>query len=61
MEVAIGDTIVRFDKDECIWMEISQKYAREDIERLALTTGFSVIGNIYDSRKWFAESIWRAE
>jgi len=61
MEVAIGDNFVKFDKDECIWMEISQKYSVEDIEQLASTTGFSMIGNIYDSKKWFTESIWMAK
>jgi dimethylhistidine N-methyltransferase len=61
MEVAIGDKVVTFEKDECIWMEISQKYSAEDIERLALTTGFCVSRNIYDSKKWFVESIWMAE
>ena len=61
MEVVIDRTFVKFDKDECIWMEISQKYSEEDIERLASTTGFSVIGNMYDSKKWFREPIWMAK
>ena len=61
MEVAIGDNFVKFDKDECISMEISQKYSEEDVNQLASTTGFSVIENIYDSKKWFTESIWMAK
>jgi L-histidine N-alpha-methyltransferase len=61
MEVVIGDKLVTFDKDECIWMEISQKYSGQDIERMAATAGFSVVGNICDSNNWFRESIWMAE
>lgn len=61
MEVAIDHNFVKFDKDECILMEISQKYSEEEVNQLASTTGFSLIKNIYDSKKWFTESIWIAK
>jgi L-histidine N-alpha-methyltransferase len=61
MEVTVGDSVVRCDKDECIWMEISQKYSPEEITQLAESAGFSVVENIYDSKGWFTNSIWVAE
>ncbi|HVU97930.1 MAG TPA: L-histidine N(alpha)-methyltransferase [Puia sp.] len=61
MDVRIGDRVIHFDKDECIRMETSQKYSVPEINRLAESAGFSVVGNIYDGKKWFADSIWVAE
>jgi dimethylhistidine N-methyltransferase len=61
MKVNIGDEVVHFDKDECIWMEISQKYSEPEIDRLAGSTGFSVVENISDDKRWFTDSIWIAE
>lgn len=61
MDVSIGDTVIHFDKDECIWMETSQKYSVPEINRLAESAGFSVVDNIYDGKKWFADAIWVAD
>jgi dimethylhistidine N-methyltransferase len=61
MDVTIGDAVVHFDRDECIWMEISQKYSVSEISRLAESTGFSVVENIYDDKGWFTDSIWLAK
>lgn len=61
MDVTIGSEMVHLDKDECIWMEISQKYSPPEINRLAAAAGFSVVENIYDSKRWFTDSIWIAE
>lgn len=57
--VHIGDTeVIRFSKDEYIFMEISQKYSIEEIERLATSSGFICQQHLYDSNKYFVDSIW---
>lgn len=55
---AIGRTF-EFAPWEPIHTEYSYKYLIEDIERLAAETGFSVEEHLFDSRKYFADSIWR--
>jgi len=59
-EVSIGTnpTIIKFDKDEPIFMEISQKYSTEDIENYAGRAGFRITGNFFDKRKFFLNSLW---
>ena len=46
------------EKDEPIFMEISQKYTLEDIEDYAAHAGFRIIGNFFDHRKYFLNSLW---
>ena len=36
MVVNISDTIIPFEKDECIWTEISQKYSKHQIRQMAV-------------------------
>ena len=48
----------QFDAWETIHTEISQKYDLTMINRLANKTGFRVIENFYDSRHYFADSVW---
>lgn len=50
--------IIHFDKDEPIFMEISQKYSLEDIENYAERAGFSIAENFYDKKKYFLNSLW---
>lgn len=57
--VEIMDSNIEFDEWEPIHMEISQKYSMKDIETLAMQTGFGIIGNFYDSRRYFVNSVWR--
>jgi len=59
-EVSIGTnpTIIKFEKDEPIFMEISQKYSMEDIENYAARAGFRITGNFFDERKFFLNSLW---
>ena len=47
-----------FAKDEPIFMEISQKYTPEQIEELALKSGFSQIKCFSDSNNWFTDVLW---
>ena len=57
--VHIGDTeAIKFEKDEYIFMEISQKYSIREIESLANKCGFKCQQHLYDSNGYFVDSIW---
>ena len=56
--VRIRDTGISFKKNEYIWMEISQKFTLEQIEEMALNNGFKPVGNLMDSKRWFADACW---
>ncbi|MEO6849523.1 MAG: L-histidine N(alpha)-methyltransferase [Mucilaginibacter sp.] len=58
VDVTMDAEIISFKKDEYIWMEISQKYSIEQISELAYKTGFMPLGEITDSRNWFADCVW---
>ncbi len=47
-----------FDEWEPVFMEVSQKYSLKDIERLAINSGFRVEMNFFDTRNYFADSLW---
>lgn len=49
---------IGFAKNELIYMEISQKYALEDIERLALGSGFQSRNNFFDTNRYFLDAVW---
>jgi dimethylhistidine N-methyltransferase len=59
--VRLAETVIEFNEGEWIFMEISQKYSVEDVEKLAVFSGFSIKDNIPDSKKWFVDSIWVAQ
>ncbi len=44
---------------EPIFMEISQKYSLTMIDDLAQSSGFRVEKNLFDDRKFYANSIWK--
>lgn len=48
-----------FEAWEPIHTEYSYKYLISDIEQLAAETGFEVYEHLFDSRRYFADSIWR--
>lgn len=50
-----------FEPWEPIHTENSYKYLVSDIESLAAETGFSVVTHFFDSRRFFADSVWRVE
>lgn len=56
--VQIGGESVNFEKNESIFMEISQKFSFEQIEELADKSGFQPIEQLFDNRKWFTDVIW---
>ncbi len=50
-----------FEAWEPIHTEYSYKYLESDVENLAEATGFSIVEQLYDSKKYFLDSIWRVE
>ncbi len=48
-----------FQEYEPIHLEYSYKYLQSDVETLAKSTGFKVIDNLYDSQKYFCDSLWQ--
>lgn len=59
-EINIGEEIIRFEENELIDMEISQKFSEKDIEKMAKESGFHIVSEIKDSRNWFVDSVWKA-
>lgn len=60
-QVTIGDTRISFEENELIDMEISQKFSPERIRELGEKSGFSITGEIRDSKKWFVDVIWQVQ
>jgi len=50
-----------FEAWESIHTEYSYKYLESDIQELAAETGFVIEQQLYDSRKYFVDSIWRVQ
>lgn len=44
---------------EPVYMEISQKYSLSMIEKIAAQSGFAVVQNFFDDKRYFADSLWR--
>lgn len=58
--VQIGEAAsVAFKQNEYIYMEISQKYALEEIEALAVRTGFQPHQYFFDSKRYFVDAVWK--
>lgn len=47
-----------FAAGEIIFMEISQKYSRQQIETLVTGSGFRIKHEFFDSRHYFTDQIW---
>jgi L-histidine N-alpha-methyltransferase len=61
-QIRLGDTeSISFDKNEYIYMEISQKYALNEIEELAKSSGFTPVTSFFDRKKYFIDSLWRVD
>lgn len=57
---AVLDRSFAFAEGETIYTEQSQKYDRAMIEQLAAGSGFTVVGELTDARRWYALSVWQA-
>jgi L-histidine Nalpha-methyltransferase len=51
---------IRFARNEEIFMEISQKYRIDQIDRLAGEAFFKPVQQFYDERAWFVDVLWCA-
>jgi L-histidine N-alpha-methyltransferase len=58
-EVHLGDKKIVFAENEAIHMEISQKYTMAETESMAVQSGFEPVDTFYDSKRWFADVLWR--
>jgi L-histidine N-alpha-methyltransferase len=59
--VKIGDKEnIHFQKDEYIYMEISQKFTLMQTDQIAINTGFAPLTQFFDGKKWFVDAIWVA-
>lgn len=52
------DTTISFEKDEEIYMEVSQKYSLKLIEQMARTSGFQPVQHFYDRGRRFVDTLW---
>jgi dimethylhistidine N-methyltransferase len=55
--VTIQDERISFEKDEPVFMEISQKYSVEQIDQIAQECGFRVLNHFFDSHQYFVDVI----
>ncbi|RBQ07979.1 L-histidine N(alpha)-methyltransferase [Pedobacter miscanthi] len=55
-----GEYEFKFAKDECIYMEISQKYDLKEIGRMGELAGFKTEENFLCRKKWFVDTVWSA-
>jgi dimethylhistidine N-methyltransferase len=53
------DRSFRFKPGERIHTESSHKFSEHELSRMAEETGFDVIRNFHDSRKYFANTLWK--
>ena len=58
--VIINNQHIHFLKDECIYMEISQKFSVDEINKMAINCNFIPSKQFFDSKKWFIDVIWIA-
>jgi len=59
-KVTIGENaIINFEKDETIFMEISQKYTVAQTDEIASKSGFSPVAHFFDRNNWFTDVIWK--
>ncbi|GAB2700745.1 L-histidine N(alpha)-methyltransferase [Mucilaginibacter koreensis] len=59
-EVHVGEHTIKFEKDEYVFMEVSQKYSLPQTEALGNQAGFKALASFTDSKAWFLDAIWVA-
>lgn len=59
VHIADHNQSIHFQKDEYIFMEISQKFTVEQTRDMAAKTGFDVVNYLFDDKNWFADAIWK--
>lgn len=58
-QVTLDHTLIGFEKNEVIFMEVSRKFTVSEIDELANQSGFMVRDFINDSREWFSDVVWQ--
>ncbi|MGK7392580.1 MAG: L-histidine N(alpha)-methyltransferase [Candidatus Cyclobacteriaceae bacterium M2_1C_046] len=58
-KVTIADEEIAFDAWETIHTEISQKFDKKMINKLAHESNFEIIENYMDENRFFTDSLWR--
>jgi dimethylhistidine N-methyltransferase len=58
-DVYIAGIPIHFEKDETIFMEISQKYSVAQIDEIALQCGFTAVAYFFDKKKYFVDVLWK--
>ncbi|WP_428327854.1 L-histidine N(alpha)-methyltransferase [Mucilaginibacter sp.] len=56
-----GMETIHFEKDEYIFMEISQKFTIQQIDQMAAKAAFKPVEHFFDNKHWFTDAIWVAE
>lgn len=57
--IHIDGTSIHFEKNETIFMEISQKYSIDQIDEIAFQCGFTPVAYFFDKEKYFVDVLWR--
>lgn len=58
--VTFSDTEeIQFEKNEPIYMELSQKYSIKETDAMAQATNFKPIAHFFDSNTWFVDAVWQ--
>lgn len=60
-EISINSTKIKFEENELIDMEVSQKYDLQEVSVMAANSGFASVENFFDGKKWFVDAIWKVE
>jgi len=60
-DVTVQDLVFHFELNEVIDMEISQKYALDEIDNLAVQANFKTIEKFFDSKNWFLDTLWQVK
>jgi uncharacterized SAM-dependent methyltransferase len=57
--IYIDGTPIYFEKNETIFMEISQKYSIDQIDEIAFQCGFTPVAYFFDKEKYFVDVLWK--
>ena len=58
-QIHLDGSVINFEEDETIFMEIYQKYAASKIDEIAVQCGFVPAAYFSDTKKYFTDVIWK--
>ena len=59
VEIQKMNMALNLDKFEVINLGLSDKFSLNQIENLATQTGFEIVENLFDTKEYFVNSVWR--